>query len=105
MSSRDLRNSVHTLAKKHHDSKIVADGPFIRVGCLVRDWRGWRHDFYYFTSNVHPLHGILCCDPVHPLTRSERIMMEVTTLLYNYWQAHEYQIFKNGGGQLPLIPD
>merc|ERR1711933_316020 len=79
--------------------------PVIQCGCLVRDWRGWRYDLYYFSCNVHPLHGILCCDPNHPLDRLERTMMEVTVLLYNYWQAHEYQIFKSRGEQMPLIPD
>jgi hypothetical protein len=41
---------------------------------------GWWDDFVYYNVNVHPLLGILFCDPNHTLDRLERICMEISTI-------------------------
>mmetsp|Transcript_61624 Transcript_61624/g.198480 ORF Transcript_61624/g.198480 Transcript_61624/m.198480 type:complete len:475 (+) Transcript_61624:118-1542(+) len=43
---------------------------------------GWLKDFYYYSANNHPFHGIFECDPCHPLSKPERIAMEVATMGY-----------------------
>jgi len=41
---------------------------------------GWWKDFHYYSANNHPLHGILMCSPVHPLSWVERFWMEIATI-------------------------
>lgn len=55
--------------------------------------KGWWEDLVYYSANVHSLHGIFSCDPDHPLSKIERLMMELaaigigwhTCLLHRDW--------------------
>ncbi|CAK0908080.1 unnamed protein product [Prorocentrum cordatum] len=53
--------------------------------CLGVFALGWWEDFKYYSANNHPLHGILMCDPGHPLDWKERLMMEISTLCYTWF--------------------
>jgi hypothetical protein len=41
---------------------------------------GFWSDFYYYSSNNHPVQGIFLCDRFHPLDWKERAMMELSTM-------------------------
>jgi hypothetical protein len=41
---------------------------------------GWWKDFHYYSANNHPLHGIIMCSPLHPLSWIERLWMEIATI-------------------------
>eukprot|EP00928_Gymnodinium_smaydae_P100035 TRINITY_DN970_c2_g1_i1.p1 TRINITY_DN970_c2_g1~~TRINITY_DN970_c2_g1_i1.p1 ORF type:complete len:456 (-),score=94.13 TRINITY_DN970_c2_g1_i1:70-1437(-) len=43
---------------------------------------GWWEDLYYYSSNNHPLHGILAADQRHRLSRKERLAMEMATISF-----------------------
>lgn len=46
---------------------------------------GWWEDMYYYSANVHPLHGIFACDRDHPLSKPERLAIEVATVIFAYF--------------------
>eukprot|EP00929_Paragymnodinium_shiwhaense_P044919 TRINITY_DN23018_c0_g3_i1.p1 TRINITY_DN23018_c0_g3~~TRINITY_DN23018_c0_g3_i1.p1 ORF type:complete len:645 (-),score=128.40 TRINITY_DN23018_c0_g3_i1:537-2471(-) len=50
--------------------------------------RGWFSDLWYHTANNHPLLGIVLCDPMHPLSSVERLMIEVSTISLSYTSAY-----------------
>mmetsp|Transcript_96461 Transcript_96461/g.273156 ORF Transcript_96461/g.273156 Transcript_96461/m.273156 type:complete len:612 (+) Transcript_96461:105-1940(+) len=52
---------------------------------------GWWADFCYYSANNHPLHGILACDPVHPLSWIERLAMELATIGMSHFSAGLHQ--------------
>lgn len=60
-----------------------------QFGMLVKDWKGWWADLYYYSANVHPLHGIWACCHNNRLDRSDRIMMEVAAICFCLWMEHE----------------
>jgi hypothetical protein len=41
---------------------------------------GWCSDLYYYSANIHPLHGIFACDPNNRLSNMERLGMELATI-------------------------
>mmetsp|Transcript_55800 Transcript_55800/g.155572 ORF Transcript_55800/g.155572 Transcript_55800/m.155572 type:complete len:456 (+) Transcript_55800:92-1459(+) len=43
---------------------------------------GWQSDLWYYSSNNHPLHGIFASDPLHRLSRPERLAMELATISF-----------------------
>lgn len=49
--------------------------------------QGWLKDLLYYSANNHPLHGILMCDPIHPLSWIERVWMEVATMGFTTFTA------------------
>mmetsp|Transcript_54365 Transcript_54365/g.151733 ORF Transcript_54365/g.151733 Transcript_54365/m.151733 type:complete len:557 (-) Transcript_54365:380-2050(-) len=46
--------------------------------------RGYWKDFYYYSSNNHPLQGIFVCDRFHPFDWKERTMLELSTWCSSY---------------------
>eukprot|EP00756_Hemistasia_phaeocysticola_P064075 Hpha_TRINITY_DN7519_c0_g1::TRINITY_DN7519_c0_g1_i1::g.18899::m.18899 len=46
---------------------------------------GYWSDFYYYSANVHPIHGIFACDPSHRLAPIERLALELATIGYCFW--------------------
>lgn len=49
--------------------------------------KGWWSDFFYFSANVHPLHGIFSADPNNRFDRFERFFVELATLGIMYMMA------------------
>jgi len=65
---------------------------------LVDDWSGWRADLYYYSANVHPLHGIWACCANNRLDRSDRLMMEIAVMCFSFWMSMErYHMIHEGG--------
>jgi hypothetical protein len=46
---------------------------------------GYWQDFYYYSANNHPLHGIFACDPGHPFSWLERLTVELATIMFSYF--------------------
>jgi hypothetical protein len=61
----------------------------VQYGILVDDWKGWFADLYYYSANLHPLHGLWGCCANNRLDRSDRLMMEIAVLCYCFWLGHE----------------
>lgn len=71
-------------------------GLLARASALVRQYvhicpededicpSGLWSDFYYFSSNNHPLQGIFLCDPFHPFDWRERVMIELSTCFFSF---------------------
>jgi len=49
--------------------------------------RGWAEDLHYFSANHHALHGIFATDPENPLTRQERVAMELAALGWSMFSS------------------
>jgi len=70
--------------------KFPEHGRF-QVG-LDPEWRTCLQDFSFYSANNHPLHGIFCCSPDHPLSWQERLVIEAVTVMFTYftiWLAGE----------------
>lgn len=100
--------------------KTKCDAELAKPGCqlrnsiqygfpLVQDWKGWRADLYYYSANLHPLHGIWGCDANNRLERLDRLMMEVAVLFYIFWVQAERERWIDNGWSYPgpdwLLPD
>lgn len=52
---------------------------------------GWASDLHYYLANNHPFYGIIACDPNHPLSRWERLAVELATVgclvCAEHWRA------------------
>jgi len=81
---QEVRKSTTTRLKEGSHMENM-----FQYGVIVKDWKGWRSDLYYYSANVHPLHGIWACCHNNRLARSERFMMELSILCYCFWMAHE----------------
>jgi hypothetical protein len=41
---------------------------------------GWWADLVYYSANMHPLHGIFCCDPNNRFSNMERLGIELSAI-------------------------
>jgi len=70
------------------------------------DWgtlpQGWWSDLCFNLANSHSLWGIVACDPLHPLTGMERLVIEISTLGFMLYterlRKHEGEGFMLMGG-------
>mmetsp|Transcript_7451 Transcript_7451/g.13327 ORF Transcript_7451/g.13327 Transcript_7451/m.13327 type:complete len:571 (+) Transcript_7451:83-1795(+) len=60
---------------------------------------GWWRDLSYNIANSHSLLGIVACDPVHPLTGMERLVIEISTLGFMLYteRLRKFQVQKAMG--------
>lgn len=79
-------NQISVRADLERGSKMKNN---IQYGKLVTDWDGWRSDLYYYSANVHPLHGIWACCHNNRLDRKDRTMMELAAMCFCFWMEHE----------------
>jgi len=64
----------------------------------------WIHDFYYYSANNHPLHGIFCCDNEHPLEKKERLCMEIATWGFSFYTVMLKTAWVNqGNAPIPML--
>merc|ERR1711963_124176 len=60
---------------------------------------GWSQDLFYYSANVHPLHGLFACDPEHRLNWLERVFIEFVTIAFVFCVAGlEYSWVHEGTG-------
>eukprot|EP01065_Artemidia_motanka_P033107 TRINITY_DN40077_c0_g1_i1.p1 TRINITY_DN40077_c0_g1~~TRINITY_DN40077_c0_g1_i1.p1 ORF type:complete len:502 (+),score=133.11 TRINITY_DN40077_c0_g1_i1:65-1570(+) len=63
-----------------------------RQGCCCFP-PGYWGDFLYFSANNHPIHAIFSCDPNHRLNKSDRVILEFTTIFFAFFMTelrHEW---------------
>lgn len=95
-STEPLRRTHSMLSR--FSTKSPSESPEVRTfqigfekDLLGSSWNpvplGWWADLYYYSANNHPIHGILACDPNHPLSREERVGMELSTIGFSFFSA------------------
>jgi len=57
---------------------------------------GWFSDYWYYLCNNHPLLGIVLCDPVHPLSSVERLMIELSTVILSFTSIYVKRRVEDG---------
>lgn len=80
---------TYTASQRSGKCGLCCFGGCFQVGLLVDDWRGWWADLFYYSCNFHPLHGIFSCDANNRLERIDRVFMELSTIAFCLWTAHE----------------
>jgi hypothetical protein len=94
MDKESLEAIVRPLLKQDQEALLIQQEegllvqglsfPCFQLG-LDPEWASCRGDFLFYSANNHPLHGIFCCSPDHPLSRPERMAIEIVTVLFSYF--------------------